>query len=78
METIGHFIGGKRVAGTSGRTAKVFNPATGEVIGTVAMSDASDVDAAVKAARKALENHAGTMLDAAWEKEQGRDRSNDF
>lgn len=31
-----------------------------------------------KAARKALENHAGTMLDAAWEKEQGRDRSNDF
>ena len=25
-----------------------------------------------KAARKALENHAGTMLDAAWEKEQGR------
>ncbi len=26
-----------------------------------------------KAARKALENHAGTMLDAAWEKEQGRD-----
>ena len=31
-----------------------------------------------KAARKALEEHAGTMLDAAWEKEQGRDRSNDF
>ena len=31
-----------------------------------------------KAARKALENHAGTMLDAAWKKEQGRDRSNDF
>ena len=25
-----------------------------------------------KAARKALENHAGTMLDAAWEKEQRR------
>lgn len=31
-----------------------------------------------KAARKALENHAGTMLDAAWKKEQSRDRSNDF
>lgn len=31
-----------------------------------------------KAARKALENHAGTMLDAAWKKEQERDRSNDF
>ena len=25
-----------------------------------------------RAARKALENHAGKMLDAAWEKEQGR------
>jgi len=25
-----------------------------------------------KAARKALENHAGTMLDAAWKKEQRR------
>ena len=25
-----------------------------------------------KAARKALEEHAGAMLDAAWEKEQGR------
>ena len=25
-----------------------------------------------KAARKALEEHAGKMLDAAWEKEQGR------
>jgi len=31
-----------------------------------------------KEARKALENHAGTMLDAAWKKEQSRDRSNDF
>lgn len=32
----------------------------------------------VKAARKSLEEHAGTMLDAAWKKEQSRDRSNDF
>jgi malonate-semialdehyde dehydrogenase (acetylating)/methylmalonate-semialdehyde dehydrogenase len=29
MRQIGHFIGGKQVAGTSGRKANVFNPATG-------------------------------------------------
>jgi len=28
---IGHFIGGRRVAGTSGRTQPVTNPATGTV-----------------------------------------------
>ena len=31
MRTIGHFIGGKTVAGTSGRFADVFLPSTGEV-----------------------------------------------
>ena len=31
MNTIPHYIGGKRVEGTSGRSADVFNPATGEV-----------------------------------------------
>ena len=33
MREIGHFIGGKPVAGSSGRFADVFNPATGEVSG---------------------------------------------
>jgi hypothetical protein len=31
MQELTHFIDGKRVAGTSGRFADVFNPATGEV-----------------------------------------------
>jgi hypothetical protein len=46
----------------------------------LAASRSSDpiIKSMVKAARKALENHAGTMLDAAWKKEQSRDRSNDF
>ncbi len=30
MQEIGHWINGKRVAGTSGRFADVMNPATGE------------------------------------------------
>ena len=31
MHTIPHYIDGARVEGTSGRTADVYNPATGEV-----------------------------------------------
>ena len=31
MRAIGHFIGGREVKGTSGRTADVFEPMTGEV-----------------------------------------------
>ena len=38
MREVGHFIGGKHVAGTSGRTADIFQPMTGEVIGTVALA----------------------------------------
>ena len=31
MQTIGHWINGKLVPGTSGRFSDIFNPATGEV-----------------------------------------------
>ena len=31
MREIGHFIGGKHVAGTSGKFGDVFNPASGEL-----------------------------------------------
>ena len=53
MLEIGHFIDGKRVAGESGRSADVFNPATGEVQGRVALASAADVDHAVARARAA-------------------------
>ncbi len=53
MREIGHFIGGKPVAGTSGRTADVFNPASGEVTGKVALADSAEVNAAVQAAAAA-------------------------
>ena len=46
-ETVNHFISGKSVAGTSGRFADVFNPATGERSRRVALADAGEVDAAV-------------------------------
>jgi len=37
MQEIGHWINGKLVAGTSGRSADVYNPATGEVQARVAL-----------------------------------------
>ena len=53
MEQIGHWIDGKRVAGTSGRTADVMNPATGEVQAQVALASGSEMEAAVASAAQA-------------------------
>jgi malonate-semialdehyde dehydrogenase (acetylating) / methylmalonate-semialdehyde dehydrogenase len=50
---IGHFIGGKRVAGTSGRFADVFNPNTGEVQAKVALASKAEMRAAVENAAAA-------------------------
>ncbi|MCP3056664.1 CoA-acylating methylmalonate-semialdehyde dehydrogenase [Aurantimonas marianensis] len=60
MEQIGHYIGGKRVAGTSGRTADVFNPATGEVQAKVALASAEELRAAVENAKAAQPAWAAT------------------
>ena len=60
MYEIGHFIGGKHFAGTSGRTANVFNPATGEVQATVALASDADLNAAVENAKAAQPNWAAT------------------
>ena len=46
MKQIGHWINGKHVAGTSGRTAPVYNPATGEVQAHVALASKAELDAA--------------------------------
>ena len=60
MREIGHFIGGKHVAGTSGRTADVFNPATGEVQAKVALASVSEIRAAVENAKEAQPKWAAT------------------
>ncbi len=54
--THGLFIDGRFVPAQSGKTFEVINPATGEVFARAAAADADDVDAAVKAARKAFES----------------------
>jgi malonate-semialdehyde dehydrogenase (acetylating)/methylmalonate-semialdehyde dehydrogenase len=45
--TIGHFIGGKNVAGESGRTADVWNPTLGEVQAKVALASQAETQAAI-------------------------------
>ncbi|MEV4568464.1 CoA-acylating methylmalonate-semialdehyde dehydrogenase [Nonomuraea sp. NPDC049419] len=50
MKSVKHWIGGALADGDSARTAEIFNPATGEVSGHVALASAADVDAAVAAA----------------------------
>ena len=51
---LGHFIGGKAVAGKSGRFAEVYDPATGEASARVALADAVEVAAAVESAKAAF------------------------
>ncbi len=63
------FIGGNWIPAASGKTFQTQNPATEEVIADVAEGDAADVDAAVAAARDALENGPWATMDA---RERGR------
>jgi malonate-semialdehyde dehydrogenase (acetylating)/methylmalonate-semialdehyde dehydrogenase len=53
MQTIQNAIGGRKLTSVSKRIAPVFNPATGEQIANLPLSTAQEVDAAVKAAKKA-------------------------
>jgi len=53
----------------SGKTFKTLNPATEEVITEIAEGGAEDIDLAVKAARKAFDDHRGP-----WRKMDARDR----
>ena len=57
---IGHYISGRAVAGTSGRTQDVFNPATGAVTGKVALASSAEVSAAVASAQAAFAAWADT------------------
>jgi acyl-CoA reductase-like NAD-dependent aldehyde dehydrogenase len=61
-------IGGRFRDAASGKTFPTINPATEEVIASVAEADAPDVDAAVKAARAAF-NHK------SWRNMAARDRA---
>ncbi|WP_160000093.1 CoA-acylating methylmalonate-semialdehyde dehydrogenase [Roseomonas sp. 18066] len=57
---IPHFIDGTTFEGRGGRSAPVYNPATGAQSGEVALASAGDVDAAVQAALSAFPAWAAT------------------
>src|SRR3954468_20109388 len=54
LTQINHWIGGRAVAGTSGRSGAVYNPATGRQAAEVDFAAVEEVDAAVQAAKKAF------------------------
>ncbi|WP_353509169.1 CoA-acylating methylmalonate-semialdehyde dehydrogenase [Intrasporangium sp.] len=60
--TIDHWVSGSRVPGSSGRTARVHDPATGQVTAHVALASAAEVDAAVKTAVAAAEEWRSASL----------------
>ena len=54
MRTIGHFLNGANVAGTSGRFGDIYNPATGEVQARVPFATRAEMRKAVENAQKAF------------------------
>jgi malonate-semialdehyde dehydrogenase (acetylating)/methylmalonate-semialdehyde dehydrogenase len=57
---IDHFIGGRLTPGTSGRTAPVFDPNTGDIQADVALASAAEVQAAIANAAAAQPGWAAT------------------
>ena len=62
MNHIHHWIDGRVVESTSGRTAPVFDPALGEQSGIVDLASLDEVDAAVASAKAAAVNWRATSL----------------
>jgi len=54
MNLIEHFIDGKITKGSSKKTSKVFNPATGEQTSEVNLASKTDVDLAIQKAKQAF------------------------
>jgi len=62
MGRISHWVDGAPYAGTSGRSADVFNPATGEVTGQVDLASVAEVDLAVASAKAAASQWGRSSL----------------
>ena len=61
---IDHWIAGKRSPGNSGRFGPVYDPATGEQSGSVALASSEEVAQAVAGAKEAAREWAATSLSA--------------
>lgn len=65
MSTLENYINGRFVSARAGRTREYLNPATNKVLGVATESDASDVDAAITAARRAFDDGPWSTTPAA-------------
>src|SRR5690606_1549607 len=62
LPTIGHWIDGAPRASKSGRTAPVYNPATGEQIANVALADQAEIDEAIASAQRGFETWSNLSI----------------
>jgi len=62
MDIHGHFIGGQRVEGQSGRFGDVFNPSKGEVSAQVALASKAEVEQAIENAQTAFASWSQTSV----------------
>ncbi|MCM5569374.1 aldehyde dehydrogenase family protein [Burkholderiaceae bacterium FT117] len=61
-----HFIDNRAVPAASGESLPVVDPSDGSTFAAIARGDARDVDAAVRAARRAFDGDAGEPAGGAW------------
>ena len=62
MRNVGHFIGGKKIEGQSGRFGDFYNPSTGELQGKVALANVTEIDNAVQNAKQAQKEWALSLI----------------
>lgn len=62
MYTVEHYIDGEISSGTGERYGDIFNPATGEVQGTVNLASSTDVDRAIASAAAAFPGWSATPV----------------
>lgn len=62
LRTIGHWIDGEERTSSSGRTAPVFNPATGEISANVVLADESDIATAIASAQRGFAEWSGFSI----------------
>ena len=60
MRTLSHFIDGQHVEGSSGRTADVYNPSTGQVQAQLPLASREEVERAITVAAEAQKQWAAT------------------
>jgi malonate-semialdehyde dehydrogenase (acetylating)/methylmalonate-semialdehyde dehydrogenase len=62
LNTVSHYIGGKLMSASGGRSQDIYNPATGQVTGQVQLAEQQDLDQAVATAKEAAESWSQVSL----------------